>query len=149
MRHADIPAPTARAAPRAARHPRPDQRSPPPVVTDDHHPEPVRGWRARSKYLTYRGLAAGMGHLPEPLAEGIARGVARVMALRGGPALAMNERHMARVLASECAPGVAPDPVLVQRWSRRTFDSYARYWCDGARLPYESETGVRAASAWA
>ena len=113
-------------------------------MTDDHQLEPSRGWRARSKYLTYRGLAAGMGHIPEPLAEGIARGVARVMALRGGPALAMNERHMRRVLASECAPGVEPDPALVQRWSRRTFDSYARYWCDGARLPYEREAGVRA-----
>ncbi len=112
-------------------------------MTDDHEPAPASGWRARSKYLTYRGLAAGMGHLPEPLAEGIARGVARAMALRGSPALAMNQRHMQRVLASECAPGVVPDPVLVQRWSRRTFDSYARYWSDGARLPYESEAGVR------
>ena len=66
------------------------------------------------------------------------------MALRGGAALAMNERHMRRVLASECAEGVEPDPALVRRWSRRTFDSYARYWADGARLPYESEAGVRA-----
>ena len=40
--------------------------------------------------------------------------------------------------------GVEPDPALVRRWSRRSFDSYARYWCDGARLPYESEAGVRA-----
>ena len=56
----------------------------------------------------------------------------------------MNERHMRRVLASECADGVEPDPALVRRWSRRTFDSYARYWGDGARLPYESEAGVRA-----
>jgi phosphatidylinositol dimannoside acyltransferase len=109
-------------------------------VTDDHE----HGWRARSKYLTYRSLATAMGHLPEPVAEGVARGVARVMARRGGPALAMNERHMRRVLASECAPGVEPDPALVRRWSRRTFDSYARYWSDGARLPYESEAGVRA-----
>jgi phosphatidylinositol dimannoside acyltransferase len=104
---------------------------------------PTSGWRATSKYLTYRGLAAGMGHIPEPLADGIARGVARVMALRGGTALAMSERHMHRVLASECAEGVEPSPELVRRWSRRTFDSYARYWCDGARLPYETEAGVR------
>ena len=52
-----------------------------------------------SRYLTYRGLGAAMGHMPEPLAQGVARGVARFMALRGGPALAMNERHMRRVLA--------------------------------------------------
>jgi KDO2-lipid IV(A) lauroyltransferase len=56
----------------------------------------------------------------------------------------MNERHLRRVLASECPEGVEPDPVLVRRWSRRTFDSYAQYWADGARLPYESEAGVRA-----
>ncbi len=86
-------------------------------------------------------MGAGMGHIPEPLAEGIARAVAGVMAQRGGPALTMNERHMHRVLASE---GVEPDPALVRRWSRRSFDSYARYWCDGARLPYETEAGVRA-----
>ena len=101
-------------------------------------------WRDTAKYLTYRGLGAAMGHMPEPLAQGVARGVARTMALRGGPPLAMNERHMRRVLASECTDGVEPDPALVRRWSRRTFDSYARYWADGARLPYESEAGVRA-----
>ena len=47
------------------------------------------------------------------------------MAFRGGPALAMNEHHMRRVLASECVDGVEPDPALVRRWSTRTFDSYA------------------------
>ena len=104
---------------------------------------PDRG-RAMTKYLMYRGMAAGMGRMPLPLADGIARGVARVMALRGGAALDMNERHMRRVLASECVAGVEPDPALIRRWSMRTFDSYARYWCDGARLPYESEAGVRA-----
>ncbi len=61
-----------------------------------------------------------------------------------GPALAMNQRHMRRVLASECIDGVEPDPALVRRWSRRTFTSYARYWADGARLPYIGEAGVRA-----
>ncbi len=85
-----------------------------------------------------------MGHMPEPLAQGVARGVARVMALRSRRSLAMSERHIGRVLRSECADGVAPDPALVRRWGRRTFDAYARYWADGARLPYESESGVRA-----
>ena len=104
----------------------------------------VLGWHDTSRYLTYRGLGAAMGHMPEPLAQGVARGVARVMALRRGSALAMNERHMRRVLGSECVDGVEPDPALVRRWSRRTFDSYASYWADGARLPYEQEAGVRA-----
>ena len=119
------PAPAARgrAGPPAARRPRPDQRP----ERDRRDPCPGRR-RALTKYLTYRGLGAAMGHMPEPLADGIARGVARVMAERGGAALEMNERHMRRVLASECVDGVEPDPTLVRRWSKRTFDSYARYW---------------------
>ena len=81
-------------------------------------------WRARAKYLTYRGLADAMGNLPAPVAYGAAGVVSRVMAWRGGPALDMNERHMRRVLLSECHDGIEPDPALVRRWSRRTFASY-------------------------
>lgn len=102
------------------------------------------GWRATAHYWTYRGLGTAMGRIPEPVAQSVARGVARLMARRGGPALAMNERHMRRVLASECALGVEPDPALVKRWSRRSYDAYARYWADGARLPFESHDGVYA-----
>ena len=100
-------------------------------------------WREKARFLTYPGLAAAMGHMPEPMAHGLARGVAGVMALRGGPALAMHQRQMRRVLASECPDGVEPDPALIRRMSRRSFDYYARYWADGARLPFETEAGVR------
>ena len=96
-------------------------------------------WRDTARSLTYRGLAFAMGHVPEAVAYGAADAVSRVMAR--GPALAMNERHMRRVLASE---GVEPDPALVRRWSRRSFSSYARYWADGSRLPYLDEAQVRA-----
>jgi KDO2-lipid IV(A) lauroyltransferase len=88
-------------------------------------------------------MGAAMGRMPEPLSRAVAGGVARVLAWRGGDALAMNERHMARVLGSECPDGVRPDPALVRRWSRRTFTEYSRYWSDGARLPYVDEAGVR------
>lgn len=83
-----------------------------------------------------------MGHVPEQVAYGVADVVSRFMAR--GDALAMNQRHMRRVLASECVDGVEPDPALVRRWSKRTFTSYARYWADGARLPYVGPDGVRA-----
>ncbi len=99
--------------------------------------------RAEVKYVTYRGLAAGMAHIPEPLARGVARSGARVLSRRRGPAVHMHRRHVHRVLASECPDGVEPDPGLVRRWSRRSFAEYARYWVDGARLPYETEGGVR------
>jgi phosphatidylinositol dimannoside acyltransferase len=101
-------------------------------------------WRATVKYLTYRGLGTAMGHVPEPLARGAAQAVVRAMAWRGGNALAMNERHLNRILASECADGVAPDPDLVRRWSRRSFVEYGHYWADGARLPYTPPNEVRA-----
>jgi KDO2-lipid IV(A) lauroyltransferase len=100
-------------------------------------------WRATAKYLSYRGLGTAMGRMPEPLSRGLAGGVARIMAWRGGPELDMNQRHLMRVLASECAEGVRPDPALVRRWSRRTFTEYSHYWADGARLPYVDEAGVR------
>jgi len=101
-------------------------------------------WRDTVRYLTYRGLAAAMGKMPLPLAQAIATGVARTMALRKSPTLSMGQRHMHRILSSECADGVEPDPALVRRWSRRSFGAYGRYWADGARLPYVGEAGVRA-----
>jgi KDO2-lipid IV(A) lauroyltransferase len=90
-------------------------------------------------------MAIAMGRMPERMAVGIAGGVARVLALRGGAgsALAMNERHMRRVLGSECVDGVEPDAALVRRWSKRTFTEYSRYWVDGSRLPFVDEHGVR------
>ena len=92
-------------------------------------------WRATATYLTYRGLAEAMGHLPEPLAR-VAEGcVVRAMAWWGGEARQMNERHMRRVLASECVPGVEPDAALVRRLSRRSYQATGRYWLEGARLP--------------
>ena len=69
------------------------------------------------------------------------------MALRGGAALAMNERHMRRVLASECVDGVEPDPALVRRWSRRTFDAYARYWATAPACPTRARPACAPASA--
>jgi lauroyl/myristoyl acyltransferase len=100
-------------------------------------------WRDTARYVTYRGVATALGRLPEPLARGAAGGVARLMAWRGGSALAMNERHLRRVLQSEGA-GVVPDAALVRRWSRRTYREYSQYWVDGARLPYTSAEVVRA-----
>jgi phosphatidylinositol dimannoside acyltransferase len=101
-------------------------------------------WRDATRYLTYRGLAAAMGRLPLPLAQGIAATVARAMALRESSTRSMGERHMRRILASECPDGIEPDPALVRRWVRRSFGAYGRYWADGARLPYVGEAGVRA-----
>jgi KDO2-lipid IV(A) lauroyltransferase len=84
-----------------------------------------------------------MGRVAEPIARNVAGGVVRIMSWRGGDALAMNERHMRRILASECSEGVIPDDALVRRWSRRTYAEYGRYWVDGARLPYLEPEAIR------
>jgi KDO2-lipid IV(A) lauroyltransferase len=103
----------------------------------------MSGWRATAKYLTYRGLASAMGHAPEPIARGAMGTVVRTMAAFGGSALAMKERHIRRILASECPDGVDPDPALVRRWARRSYAAYGEYWLDGARLPYRTPDEVR------
>ncbi|MGA2307263.1 MAG: phosphatidylinositol mannoside acyltransferase [Acidimicrobiales bacterium] len=100
-------------------------------------------WRATATYLTYRGLAEAMGHVPEPVARAAEGCVVRTMAWWGGDARAMNERHMRRVLASECVPGVEPDAALVRRLSRRSYRATGRYWLEGARLPYTPPDTVR------
>ncbi len=100
-------------------------------------------WRATATYLTYRGLAEAMGHVPEPVARAAEGCVVRTMAWWGGEARAMNERHMRRVLASECVPGVEPDAALVRRLSRRSYRATGRYWLEGARLPYTPPDTVR------
>jgi phosphatidylinositol dimannoside acyltransferase len=102
------------------------------------------GRRGTAKYLTYRGLAASMGHVPEPLARVVVGGVTRVMSWSGGRTSAMNERHVRRVLAFECEEGIVPDRDLVRRWSRRSFVEYGHYWIDGARLPYTGAAEIRA-----
>ena len=100
-------------------------------------------WRGTAKYLTYRGLATSMGHVPEPVARTFVGLVTRAMAWRGGSALFMNERHMQRVLAFECVDGVVPDRALVRRLSRRSYIQYGRYWIDGSRLPYTAVEAIR------
>jgi KDO2-lipid IV(A) lauroyltransferase len=85
-----------------------------------------------------------MGNAPEAVARGAVGGVVRTMSLRGGSTLGMNERHLRRVLASECVAGVQPDEQLVRRLSRRSYVEYGRYWLEGARLPYVPASEIRA-----
>jgi phosphatidylinositol dimannoside acyltransferase len=105
---------------------------------------PTRAFSDALRYATYRGLGEAMGRMSGPVAQRVASGVARAVAWRGGGAVDINERHLWRVLASECADGVEPDPDLVRRWSRRAFSAYGRYWADGARLPFVDPAEVQA-----
>jgi phosphatidylinositol dimannoside acyltransferase len=98
--------------------------------------------RGTATFLAYRVSGAGLGALPEPVASLVAAAVGTALSRRPGGDLALRERHMARVLAST-SPAVQPDPVVVRRWARRSYRSYARYWVEGARLPGVGAEEVR------
>lgn len=90
--------------------------------------------RARTVYLTYRALGAALQRLPEPAAAAAAAAVGEALYRTRPATRATRARTMARVLAST-SPVVPPDPGVVDRWVRRAFRAYARYWLEGARLP--------------
>jgi KDO2-lipid IV(A) lauroyltransferase len=75
-----------------------------------------------------------MGALPLPVAVGLARAAAAVLARRDSGPRRLAEHHLRRVLTAEGA-GIPPDPALVRRWARRAFSEYAYYWAEGAQLP--------------
>ncbi len=84
--------------------------------------------RDAATYLAYRGLAAAMQQVPEPVALAGARGASRLLAARRSTHRELYERHLAKVLGRRLDPGEA------REWTRRAFASYARYWVEGARL---------------
>ncbi|MGH9093200.1 MAG: phosphatidylinositol mannoside acyltransferase [Acidimicrobiales bacterium] len=90
--------------------------------------------RARLVYLTYRTLGAALQRLPEPAALAAAAVVGEALYRTRPQIRAVRARNMARVLACT-SPAVPPDPAVVDRWVRRAFRAYARYWLEGARLP--------------
>jgi len=90
--------------------------------------------RQLATYVAYRGGGEAMARVPEPVAWGAARLAGAVLARRAALPSRMAQRHIEHILAAD-SPVVAPDPVLVKRWARRSFTQYARYWMEGARLP--------------
>ncbi|MDA8267877.1 MAG: phosphatidylinositol mannoside acyltransferase [Actinomycetota bacterium] len=84
--------------------------------------------KATATYRAYRGLAAVMGHVPEPAALAGARAASRLVLARSDGRRAMYERHLAKVLDRPL------DHDEVTAWARRVFANYARYWVEGARL---------------
>jgi KDO2-lipid IV(A) lauroyltransferase len=90
--------------------------------------------RQRLTYLTYRALGTLGEYLPRPVAAAITGVAAEVMARRPSAAREVRTHHLRRVLAHG-SPVVAPDEALVERWTRRSYRAYGRYWFEGARLP--------------
>ena len=75
-------------------------------------------------YLLYRMLSGLFGLLPEPAVRLTGRGLGRLLSYVAGDRLALQERHMRRVLG----PDVGDAEVTAA--AREMFSSYGRYWAE-------------------
>jgi len=88
-------------------------------------------------FRTYTTLGSCIAALPEPVALGLGNLVGDVLYRVRHEHRAMVKANLARVLGAEGC-----DAQLVDRWARRSFRAYARYWVEGARLPGTSPDDV-------
>jgi KDO2-lipid IV(A) lauroyltransferase len=84
-------------------------------------------------FRTYTTLGSCIAALPEPVALGLGNVVGDVLYRFRHEHRAMVRSNLRRVLGSQ-----GGDAELLDRWARRSFRAYARYWVEGARLPSTS-----------
>jgi phosphatidylinositol dimannoside acyltransferase len=83
----------------------------------------------RVLYRTYTVLGRCLAALPEPVALAAANLVGDVLFEVRRDQRAMVATNLRRVLGAE-----PTDRYVLDRWARRAFQAYARYWVEGARL---------------
>ena len=88
-------------------------------------------------FRTYTTLGSCIAALPEPVALGLGNVVGDVLYRVRHEHRTMVKANLARVLGAE-----GGDAELLDRWARRSFRAYARYWVEGARLPGTSPDEV-------
>jgi len=88
-------------------------------------------------FRTYTSLGSAIAALPEPLALGLGNIVGDVLYRVRHEHRDRVKANLRRVLGSE-----GGDAELLDRWARRSFRTYARYWVEGARLPTTSPDEV-------
>ncbi len=81
-------------------------------------------------FRTYTTLARAIAALPEPVALALGNVVGEVLFRVRHEHRAQVTANLARVLGAD-----ADDVAVLDRWARRSFREYARYWIEGARLP--------------
>jgi KDO2-lipid IV(A) lauroyltransferase len=85
--------------------------------------------KGQAVFRTYTALGRGLAALPEPVALGVATAVGDVLFHVRAEHRRMVSNNLRRVLGAE-----AGDQANLDRWARRSFRAYARYWVEGARL---------------
>ncbi len=84
--------------------------------------------RERASYLTYRGLAAALQVVPDPVASGLASVAGVTMSEIWRDKRPLVRRNLRRVL------GPSVSERVLERQVREAFDSYARYWVESSRI---------------
>ncbi len=93
--------------------------------------------KGQAVFRTYTTLARALSALPESVALGVARLVGDVLFVVRADQRRMVSANLQRVIGAE-----ATDTAILNRWARRSFRAYARYWVEGARLPGTSPAEV-------
>ena len=88
-------------------------------------------------FRTYTTLGSAIAAVPEPVALGLGTLVGDVLYRVRHEHRDMVKANLRRVLGSD-----GGDDRLLDRWARRSFRTYARYWVEGARLPSRSSDEV-------
>jgi lauroyl/myristoyl acyltransferase len=81
-------------------------------------------------FRTYTTLARAISALPEPVALALGNVVGDVLFRVRHDHRVMVTANLRRVLGAD-----GGDQQCLDRWARRSFREYARYWVEGARLP--------------
>jgi len=85
--------------------------------------------KGQAVFRTYTTLGRCLSALPEPVALGLGNVVGDVLYRVRHEHRAMVSANLQRVLGAD-----GDDARVVDRWARRSFRAYARYWVEGARL---------------
>ena len=93
--------------------------------------------KGQAVFRTYATLGRCIAALPEPMAIGLGNMAGDVLHRVRDDQREMVTANLRRVLGS-----AVDDPEVLDRWVRRSFRSYARYWVEGARLPSISSEEV-------
>jgi len=86
--------------------------------------------KGQAVYRTYTTLARAIAALPEPVALALGDVVGEVLFRMRHEHRAQVAANLARVVGAD-----GDDAAQLDRWARRSFRAYARYWVEGARLP--------------
>jgi lauroyl/myristoyl acyltransferase len=96
--------------------------------------------QAQVVFRTYRTLGRCLSALPEPVALVVANAVGDVLFHVRSDHRAMVSNNLLRVVGAD--PDDPDDRATLERWARRSFRAYARYWVEGARLGRTSPVEV-------